>query len=127
VAQDGTVYGAELDGVYTVDPNAGARRLAALPPGLVQGGDLAFAGGKLYGVATRGGGDDFLYEVDTHGGATRLVGPTNQRCIHGMATFGATLYGLTCTGTLVTIDVATGSAKVTASFENRAFAGATAW
>lgn len=112
VSPDGTLYGAVDDRVDRLDPVRGtATPVARFPGGLLASGDLAFLEGRLYATVRGGRGGDWLVEVRLDGSRPRIAGATGFDCIWGLAPFGATLYGLTCEGRLITLDVESGRAR----------------
>lgn len=115
-APDGTLYGAVDDHAVLLDPEAGTvTTVATFPSRLETSGDVAFVGDLLYATVTRdrfGTAPDILVEVDVSAGTARIINAVGQRCVWGLAPFGTTLYGLTCEGLLLRIDVATGRSEV---------------
>ena len=76
-------------------------------------GDLALVAGELYGTTT----DDFgaampddLFHIDVAHGTATKVGSIGFRCVRGLAAFGVSLFGFTCEGRVLRIDVASGGA-----------------
>jgi hypothetical protein len=126
VGQDGTIYGAEWDTVYATTPRGGLRTLTTFPDGMHSSGDLAFAGGHLFATVFSTS-YDALVEIDLSTNQARVVGPTQARCIFGLVSGDPhpLLYGLTCIGELVQIDVATAQTKVLATLTGHDFLGAT--
>lgn len=118
VAPDGRLYGATSSRVVRFDLGSGAVvEIARFPRGLTSSGDLAFVGDALYATAsTEPGGPrpDVLVRVEVAARTATLVGSIGQRCVWGLAPFGDTLYGLTCEGRLLRIDVVSGTSEVLA-------------
>lgn len=109
VAPDGTLYGATDARVVRFDLAGGrVTDVASFPRGLATSGDLAFVEGRLYGSARGMRADDVLVAFDLVSGAGRSIGGIGHACVWGLAPFGTTLYGLTCEGKLLSIDIATG-------------------
>lgn len=108
----GTLYTA-AGGLYTVNPSNGADTLVgSLGNGYVSGGDLAFVGGQLYLSDT----NNQLLTVNTSTGAASVVGNMGVANMFGLASpDGTTLYGVAGTS-VYTIDPATGSATLDASW-----------
>jgi hypothetical protein len=113
VGPDGTIYGAEWDALYAFLADGKTKVIGSLPDGLRSSGDLAFAGPRLFATVSADNYDG-LVEVDLPTKTTRVVGPTAARCIFGLVGAEAVLYGVTCDGDLVQIDVATAETKVLA-------------
>lgn len=114
---DGALYGAGVRTVVRLDSGSGAAaRVGGFPPGWSASGDLAFIGDRLLVTATRTPFSttepDSLFEVPRDGSAATLVGSIGVACVWGLAPFGETLYGLTCTGQLVSIDPVSGAGRV---------------
>ncbi len=127
-APDGALYAAGRFGLFRLDRGTGAATpVARFPDGLEASGDIAFLQGRLL-VTARTGPDalDDLVEFDLAAGAARTVGPVGFRCVWGLAAFGATLYGLTCTGDVLRLDPATGRGVRIAQRPGVTFYGATA-
>lgn len=124
-APSGALYASGGAGLYSVDPNLGTLTLVGtFPNGRISSGDLAFVGARLLGTA-RGAGTDELVEFDLANKTSKVVGVTGFACIWGLAAYGAILYGLTCQGVILTLDVNTGKGmQVNAS--NVTFWGASA-
>ncbi len=116
VSPDGRFYGAANDRVYRIDVVTGTRtEVARLPFGYESSGDVAFVEGELLATANRMASmDDVLVHVPLDGTASEIIGSIGHRCVWGLAPFGALLYGLTCTGDLLSIDPTTGRATVLA-------------
>ncbi len=117
VAPDGRFYGASEGDVYLLDVTTGtATVVARLPLGFEASGDVAFVEGELLATANRAPfEDDMLVHVPLDGSASELVGTIGRRCVWGLAPFGRLLYGLTCSGELLSIDPTTGAGTVLAT------------
>ncbi|MGH7439428.1 MAG: hypothetical protein ACRENE_27380, partial [Polyangiaceae bacterium] len=120
---------ADVASVLAVDTtSAAARSIATLPAGYRASGDLTSLGGKLYVTLTpSAGGDatpDSLGVIDLASEKTTVVGPTGIACIWGLATLGGVVYGLTCDGAIVALDVTTGAAKTLAQTQPAFYGGA---
>jgi len=127
-APDGSLYAAGRFGLFRVDRATGATTLVArFPEGLEASGDIAFLGARMLVTARASAASlDDLVEFDLAAGTSRTVGPIGARCVWGLAAFGATLYGLTCTGDVLRIDPATGRGVTIARSPGTTFYGATA-
>jgi hypothetical protein len=126
VSPDGTLFGAASERVVRFDVAAGAAiEVARFPMGLFSSGDIAFVDGVMYATTTASPGSfirpDQLVEVDVATGRSRTVGSIGHACVWGLAPFGSTLYGLTCEGLLLVIDVRTGAGTVLAEQPPRFF------
>lgn len=113
VGPDGALYGAGTRTIVRIDPEHGAfETVAGFPPGWSASGDVAFVAGRLLVTGTRAPYSrtvsDALFDA-TEGGVAVNVGTIGAACVWGLAPFGETLYGLTCTGALVRIDVSSGA------------------
>jgi len=113
VGPDGALYGAGARTVVRLDPASGAvETVATFPPGWSASGDVAFVGGRLFvtGTSSRFSrvAPNALFDA-TGGGVAVNVGMIGAPCVWGLAPFGETLYGFTCDGALLRIDVATGA------------------
>lgn len=128
VAPDGRLFGAADDHVYLFDLARGeALEIATLPSGYISSGDIAFVDGELYVAGTErtlSGPSDVLFHVDIHGGVGEAVGTIGYPCVWGLAPFGARLYGVTCEGLLLELDLSTGAATFLASNPGHRFWGA---
>jgi hypothetical protein len=94
--------------LYTLDPQTGTIAFAqSFPQGRTSSGDLAFIGARLVGSANNNGNDD-LVEFDLGNKTSKVLGSIGQACVWGLAAYGQTLYGLTCQGRILSIDVNTG-------------------
>ena len=129
-APDGQLYGAGRDQIVRVDVASGAVDfIAVLPSGYISSGDLAFLpDGRMFLTTTRTGGamtPDELFEIRLDGRAPRRVGVMGSPCVWGLASFGTTVYGLTCLGQVLLVDTATGGSRVLATTTAR-FGGAAA-
>ena len=126
---DGTLQAtADVPVVFGVDTSSAASApIASIVAGYRASGDLTTAAGQLYVTLTPNGGmaTDVLALVDLNAQTTSVIGSTGVACIWGLATLGATVYGLTCNGQLVSIDTSTAAAKVLAQTQ-AAFFGAAA-
>jgi hypothetical protein len=126
VSPEGTLYGAGNVTLSTIDSATGVTTpFAAFPPGLASSGDLAFYEGRLLATARGAFVGDALIEFDRKTGAATMLGNTGFACIYGLAAFGKTLYGLTCEGNVLTIDVTTARGALVTKTNVR-FYGATA-
>lgn len=112
ISPDGTIYGASSDAIVRFDLAGGfAVDVARLAGRATASGDIAFLEGVLYETvspSTMSTNDD-LYVVDVDAGTATRIGPIGFDCVWGLAPLGATLYGLTCEGRLLQIDVTTGA------------------
>jgi len=124
-AEDGTLYAAG-DALYRIDPSTGAATFVArYPDGRSSSGDLAFFEGRFLATATTFSESDDLIDIDLASGSAITIGSIGYPCVWGLAAFGSTLYGLTCDGTVLSIDPATGAATEV-SHSTVGFYGATA-
>ncbi|MEI8259533.1 MAG: hypothetical protein WCJ30_28030, partial [Deltaproteobacteria bacterium] len=126
-APDGTLYASAGNTLFRVDPSSGAvAPLATYPAGLEARGDLAAYGDLIVATARAVfNGPDTLVAFDVVAGTSREIGPIGFSCVYGLAAFGVTLYGLTCEGRVLRIDVGTGAGVQLASASVH-FYGATA-
>ncbi len=128
VGPDGSLYGASNERVFVFDLARGrALEIARLPSGFESSGDLAFVEGALYLTARVIGPStvpDVLFEIDLHGGLARSVGAIGYTCVWGLAPLGPRLYGVSCEGVVLEIDVATGAGAAIAPRLPHAFWGA---
>jgi hypothetical protein len=120
VAPDGTLYGASSSRVVRFDLASGAiTDVASLPAGMISSGDLAFVRGNLFATTTTSPGSrvlpDALVRIDVTTRSATIIGGIGHPCVWGLAPFGETLYGLTCTGLLLQINVTTGAGTVLAT------------
>ncbi len=77
----------------------------------------------LVSLTPNGGGATDTLALQNQSGLVVAIGGTGVRCIWGLATLGTSVYGLTCQGLLVQLDVTTGKATTLAQ-EMQAFSGA---
>lgn len=127
VAPDGRLYGAADDRIFVFDTALGtATEVARLPTGLSSSGDLAFVEGRLFITAYRAFTDvsDWLVEIDLASGAGAVVGELGFDCVWALAPLGPALYGLTCEGQILEIELATARTRSLAFMPGRAFWGA---
>jgi hypothetical protein len=127
VAPDGTLYGAADNSVYVFDVATGsAREVARLPRGATSSGDLAFVEGRLYVTALISvfDAEDLFCEVDLATGRSRVIGMTGYDCVWALAPLGPSLYGLTCNGHLLQMDLATGRGTELSRRPGQAYWGA---
>jgi hypothetical protein len=110
---DGALYASGGSGLFRVEPTTGeVVRVASLPRGTVSAGDVAFFDDRLFvTVGARVGRDvpSQLAEVDLATATSRVVGPLGYDCIWGLAPLRDVLYGLSCGGAVIEIDVDTGA------------------
>lgn len=113
VGPDGALYASGGSGLFRVEPTTGeVVRVASLPRGTVSAGDVAFFDDRLFvTVGARVGRDvpSSLAEVDLTTATSRVVGPLGYDCIWGLAPLRDVLYGLSCGGAVIEIDVDTGA------------------
>jgi hypothetical protein len=125
---DGTLQAtADVPVVFGVDTmTAAASPIAPLIDGYRASGDVTTSMGKLYVTLTPNAGPttDVLALVDLGAQSTTVVGDTTVSCVWGLATLGDVVYGLTCNGVLVSIDAATGQAKMLAQAQPAFFGAA---
>jgi hypothetical protein len=129
--EGGDLYGAGVRSIARLDPASGAvTRAGGFPPGWSASGDIAFVGGQLYVTATETPFSrtepDSLFVAPLDGRDARRVGSIGFPCVWGLAPFGDTLYGLTCTGALLRIDVASGEGTLLRGGLGVQFGGAAA-
>jgi hypothetical protein len=124
-APNGTLYGAGGSTLYRISPLTGQQtRVAGFPAGFDSSGDIVFINGRALASAS-GASNDSLVEFDLVAGTSRLLGTLGYRCVYGLAAFGATLYGLTCEGRVLSVNPMTG-ASTQLNQVNTVFYGATA-
>ena len=116
VGPDGSLYGAGTSSIVRLDPASGrVATVATFPRGWSASGDVAFVSGRLLVTGTSTPftltEPDALFDA-TAGGEAIPVGTIGVVCVWGLAPFGETLYGLTCNGELIRIDVASGRGTV---------------
>jgi hypothetical protein len=115
-AADGTLFAAGPTSVVRLVRNSkglDATLIVNYPPPSTSSGDLALVAGELYGTTT----DDFgaampdnLFHIDVVHRTVTKVGSIGFRCVRGLAAFGAALFGFTCEGRVLEIDVRSGAA-----------------
>jgi hypothetical protein len=126
VAPGGVLYVAGDTSLYTLNLVTGvATFVASFPPGRASSGDLAFVGPRLLASSTSAGGEE-LVEFDVNAKTSKVLGPIGFTCVWGLAGFGPTLYGLTCNGQVLAIDVITGKGTLKNQVPNVTFWGASA-
>lgn len=127
-APDGVLYAGAAGTVYALDAATGKLvPTASYPQGNQASGDIAFLGGKLYASSNPSGGGqtDALCEIGLGGTPSKVIGSIGFDCVWGLAAFGETLYGLTCNGEVLSIDLASGKGTLLTKV-NEAFWGASA-
>jgi hypothetical protein len=108
VNPNGTMYVSGGPSLYTLNISTGVVTFVqSFPMGRTSSGDLAFIGNRLLGTANGMGGDD-LVEFDLVNKTSKVLGPVGFTCVWGLAAYGMTLYGLTCQGSILSIDTTTG-------------------
>lgn len=126
VHPDGGLVAAGSDAVWRVDPDTGrSSRIADFPVPFMGSGDVAFIGGRMF-VSAIGAGGDHLLEVLFLAREMVEVGPIGASCVWGMTPFEDTLYGFTCGGEMLVIDIETGRGEVVADLMGRRIWGAAA-
>jgi hypothetical protein len=111
-APDGTIYVAGGPSLYTLDLASGTLVLVMSFNQGQSSGDLAFVNGRLLLTVSGYAPNDYLVELDPVAQTSRIVGDTGYYCIYGLAAFGSTLYGMTCTGQVLSLDTDTGKGTV---------------
>ncbi len=87
----------------------GVQRSVRLSPSVTSSGDLQFLpDGRLLATVTGGLTGDRLVEINPITGAVRTIGDVGYRSVYGLSFFAGTLWGLTGSGDLLSIDAATG-------------------
>ncbi len=117
VSAGGTLYGSTDARVVRIDLVAGrAIDVTQFPAGFSASGDLAFVQDTLYGTAmsNMGPSDDVLVRLPLDGRPSTVIGATGVRCLWGLAPLGTTLYGMSCMGDVVLVDVTNGSTRLLA-------------
>lgn len=113
-APDGSFFAAGASLVRLTRSRAGfdSTPVVNCPAPSTSSGDLALVGGVLYATTT----DDFgaalpdnLFRIDVAQRTATKVGSIGFRCVRGLAAFGSTLFGFTCEGRVLKIDVASGA------------------
>jgi hypothetical protein len=117
IGPDLMLYAAGQSRIARVDPETGASTpFATFPTGWMASGDIAFVRGRLLVTATDAPFDptrpDFLFEVPIDGRTPFSIGSIGSHCVWGVAAFGDTLYGFTCNGDLLLIDIDTATGTV---------------
>ncbi|MBX3247003.1 MAG: hypothetical protein KF901_07470 [Myxococcales bacterium] len=128
VSPDGALYASGGDGVFRVDRATGtARREATLPSGWVSAGDLSFFEGRAFIAIARNAtrsAPSSLAELDLIRGTARVLGPTGYACVWGLAEVEGALYGLTCQGNVLRLDLESGAGTLLAQPPGYQFWGA---
>lgn len=90
--------------------------VASLPAGYAESNDVSALGARVFVSlsATGNSSTDTLVEVHVATGDSTVIGDFGYRCVWGLATLGNVVYGLTCEGRIVTVDVTTGKAAAVA-------------
>jgi hypothetical protein len=117
-APDGGLYGAAANdvNVYVVDVlSRTSTPVAQFPSGLTSSGDIAFIDGTMYASAKDNTPVDSLIVFDLDAGTSSVVGSIGYGCVWGLAAYGLHLYGFTCSGEIISIDVSTGAGSPLAS------------
>lgn len=104
----GTLYGAGFDGnLFKIDKITGAATGIG-NTGYAFSGDLvSSANGTLYGTVLSGSSDT-LVTVNPATAQAAVIGPVGYSNVYGLTFQNGTMYGLTNSGTLLSIDVTTG-------------------
>ena len=111
-APDGTIYVAGGQSLYTLDLASGAWVTVMSFSQGQSSGDLAFVNGRLLLTISYYAPNDYLLELDPVAHTSRIVGDTGYACIYGLAAYGPKLYGMTCTGQVLSLDTDTGQGTV---------------
>jgi hypothetical protein len=114
VLPGGELYGAGQRSIWSVNRATGALLMVgSLAFNNFASGDLAVVSGRIYlTVGGAGLSTDGLFEIFPDGGVPRLIGETGNGCVWGLAAYGPLLYGFSCLGQVLRIDVATGAATL---------------
>jgi hypothetical protein len=109
---------ADVPQLFGIDPIYGSSiSRATLPSGYRASGDITALGTRVLiaAASTANPSTDTLIEVNLSTGASNVLGNFGYRCVWGLATLGAVVYGLTCEGRILTVDATTGAATEIAS------------
>jgi hypothetical protein len=117
--------------IFRVDPTtAAATLIATIPPTYRSAGDVTSVSRQgtsgtswLVSLTPSSGAATDTLALQSPSGQAVAIGDTGVKCVWGLATLGASAYGLTCQGLLVQLDVSTGKATTLAQ-ETPAFSGA---
>ncbi len=122
---------ADVLSIFGIDPTtAAASPIATIPSSYRSAGDLTSV--RLQGIVgtswlvsltPNGGGATDTLALQDRSGLVVAIGDTGVQCVWGLATLGTSVYGLTCQGLVVQLDVTTGQATTLAQ-EMQAFSGA---
>jgi hypothetical protein len=103
---------ADIPELFEVDSMSGSSRaVAPLPLGYRASGDVTALGARVFVAAAASAhpSTDTLVEV-TPSTRVSVIGDFNYRCVWGLATLGGVVYGLTCEGRILRVDVGAGRA-----------------
>ncbi|HJL06529.1 MAG TPA: hypothetical protein RMH85_29155 [Polyangiaceae bacterium LLY-WYZ-15_(1-7)] len=130
VGPDGSLYASGLRALYRMEASGAVETVGVLPDGWRSSGDVAFFEGRLFVTVRRLEAarlePDALVEVSLVRGEARLLGRLSERCIYGLAPQGDTLYGLTCTGKVLRVDVEAPAVELVRAVPRAGYWGASA-
>lgn len=108
----GNLYGASTGGQFYKINRSTGRATVVGPLGTLSSGDLAFnAAGELYGtVRPTIFASDSLARIDPATGKATVIGGTGKTDVFALKFQGSTLYGLTGSGQVLTLNTVTGVA-----------------
>jgi hypothetical protein len=112
-ASGGLLATADVPQLFAIDAVAGsASPKASLPSGYHASGDVTALGTRVFVAAasTALPGTDTLVEVNLSTGGSNVIGNFGYRCVWGLGTLGGIVYGMTCEGRILTVNMTTGAA-----------------
>lgn len=113
VSSDGIIYASGGGQLIRINPVTGAgTAIGSFGSGLSSCGDIAFDSNDNLYAALYSGSNVVLAHVNRTTGAATVIGNIGLSPLYGIAFFCCHLYGILNDGTLVTINVVTGSATV---------------
>ncbi|WP_162933046.1 VPLPA-CTERM sorting domain-containing protein [Roseovarius sp. EL26] len=108
-----TLFGSGGNRLFTLDTTTGASTVVGnVGSGFSSSGDLAFsASGVLFGTSNGGcsGGGDCLFSIDAVTGVGTYIGDIGFSAVFGLSRIGSTLFGMTASDQLISIDMGTGA------------------
>ncbi len=126
INNEGTAFITAGNQVYTVDLSTGAATAVGSMGGTYNssGDCVVNKDNSLYMSSDNSFNGDLLVLIDGHTGRAQTVGPIGYRAVYGLTAAWGKMYGLTDSGQLIDIDVATGQGTLVHTFSGISFYGA---
>jgi hypothetical protein len=126
IAPDSRMFAAGYGWIHRLAADGFAlERIGTLPTWDMDYGDVAFVGTRGFVVAPDVSLENWLFEFspERFGPATR-IGVTGFPCVEGLAASGQELFGFTCQGEIIRIDIGSGKGTLVTTVSGATFRGA---